>query len=155
MSFSPFFLTVKCFMCSNAIFLPVAFFSPFLLLQVFIPIFIKLRLFCPHFISQFLTWWKEEACILLHMHFAHLELQIQFPSLPQYVAATVMGFMVTFHGTYLLFPTAYFFFNVCSSLIQRNWNHLENVVGFFLCTPYVFFPLLCAIISIFTIYRVY
>lgn len=69
---------------------------------------------------------------MLQISFVHLELQIQFPSLPQYVAATVMGFMVTFQGTYLLFPTAYLVFYVCSSLIQRNWNHFENVEGFFL-----------------------
>lgn len=69
---------------------------------------------------------------LLHMHLVHLELQIQFPSLPQCVAVTVMDFMATSHGTYLLFPTTYFFFYVCLSVIQRNWNHLENV-GFFSC----------------------
>lgn len=74
---------------------------------------------------------------MLQISFVHLELQIQFPSLPQYVAATVMSFMVTFQGTYLLFPAAYLVFYVCSSLIQRNWNHFENVEGFFSCVYHV------------------
>lgn len=50
-----------------------------------------------------------------------------------------------FHGniSWNIFAVSYclfLFFYVCSSLIQRNWSHLENLVGFFLCTPCCLLP---------------
>lgn len=65
------------------------------------------------------------------MHFVHLELQIQLPSLPQYVAATVMGFMATFHGTYLLFPAACFYVSF------RGTGIILKCCGFFPCVHHV------------------
>lgn len=98
----------------------------------FISVFLTLWLFYPHFISQILTRWKKEVCILLHMHFVHFELQIQFPSFPQYVAATVMGFTIAFHRSHLLLLAAYFFFISIYLSFRRNWIILKMFWFFFL-----------------------
>lgn len=103
----------------------------------FISVFLTLWLFYPHFISQILTRWKKEVCILLHMHFVHFELQIQFPSFPQYVAATVMGFTIAFHRSHLLLHAAYFFSISIHLSFRKRWIILKMYFFFLISSMHL------------------
>lgn len=127
-----------CFLWSNAIFLPATLF-PLLFLQVFSPIFIKLWLFCPHFLSQFLTQWKD--LYIASNEFCSLRIANTISQPPTICGCYCHGF----HGNISrnIFAISYCLFSFLCLFI----SHSEELESFWKCWGFFLVYTMCLLPS--------